>query len=517
MSLRAKKTHTKAQLWIYALVAFFVLYADIFSLGTATDNASRQAFLKIVAPLYPFFAPNVTSDATTINAREKIFVITISDTDLPKLSDPPTTMWPMKYGDQARLLTKILETQPAAIFWDFYIPHINKADGSFQELKAVLEQTAHNFAKNNPDALSNTEIIFADGSFNNKRGTNLRASTTPTSQIADEIVFTGVTLVPATWLGEDHEYPLYINDVSRKSETSGTPEEGQQASLSAAHYLYRRLKPDAPIIEGAPLTVIWGDDTAPTYTARHREEQDCADTPGSFTSVMGLIAQAFGGPKNYQASWHSPNPCFYSNFFTADQFLELYNLENNIYSPTANMPARLKEKCRVNCDIFEMFKNSIVLVGGNLAGIADLRNSPVNDLTPGVLLHAAALDNLLTYGPDYYRSPPSYLGQRFDTSIILEIIFAVLALYFGHNVRNSALYQRCPVSYRFAYLLLVFSSYISLLFLVLIIGLSWGRFIPINWIAMITICLIAIAPRSETLAELLTSLWRKVSPFKRRL
>jgi CHASE2 domain-containing sensor protein len=47
----------------------------------------------------------------------------------------------------------------------------------------------------------------------------------------------------------------------------------------------------------------------------------------------------------------------------------------------------------------------IVFVGVDLPGLEDYISSPVHELLPGVYAHAVALDNLLTYGSDYWTQP----------------------------------------------------------------------------------------------------------------
>ena len=42
-----------------------------------------------------------------------------------------------------------------------------------------------------------------------------------------------------------------------------------------------------------------------------------------------------------------------------------------------------------------LFKDKVVFVAGTAAGLYDLRVTPFSSATPGVLIHMAALDNLL--------------------------------------------------------------------------------------------------------------------------
>ena len=85
-----------------------------------------------------------------------------------------------------------------------------------------------------------------------------------------------------------------------------------------------------------------------------------------------------------------------------------------------------------------------VLVGANIPGFNDFADSPVHRLTPGIYMHAMALDNLLTYGGDYKLSakwtlPPSWallkpgllaIGVVFGVHLAWDLLRAKLARLF---------------------------------------------------------------------------------------
>lgn len=64
----------------------------------------------------------------------------------------------------------------------------------------------------------------------------------------------------------------------------------------------------------------------------------------------------------------------------------------------------------------DYFRDKIVLLGASLAGSADLHPTPINEKTPGILVHAAAIDGLLNGRA--MRVPPVWLTP------LLVIIFA---------------------------------------------------------------------------------------------
>lgn len=73
-----------------------------------------------------------------------------------------------------------------------------------------------------------------------------------------------------------------------------------------------------------------------------------------------------------------------------------------------------------------------LLVGASISGYNDFADSPVHRITPGIHMHAMALDNLLTYGGDYKLSsewtlPPSWALLKPGLLAILVVFLVHLA------------------------------------------------------------------------------------------
>ena len=69
-----------------------------------------------------------------------------------------------------------------------------------------------------------------------------------------------------------------------------------------------------------------------------------------------------------------------------------------------------------------LLKDRIVLIGARITGISDWHLSPVHGQVPGVILHAAAVDNLLALGPRYARDLSS--GAMASTAVTVLALLA---------------------------------------------------------------------------------------------
>lgn len=76
------------------------------------------------------------------------------------------------------------------------------------------------------------------------------------------------------------------------------------------------------------------------------------------------------------------------------------------------------------------FRDKIVIVGASAAGAFDVFATPVSELTPGFLMHAAALESLLTGRA--IRQPPAYIVH------LLMVLLAGLALAAVWGFRSAA-------------------------------------------------------------------------------
>lgn len=477
-------------------IIFLILALDLFGVNTATDNASRQAFQKMVAPFHD------------TSGRQDIVVITISDTDLPNLTSNKENIWPMPYNAQADFLEALIAVSPKAIFWDIYTPYVNEKAPGFCRLFYLLSQNA--FVPDAgggqkpfmfvADALlsaspNKADLLKEDADLPEECVEANSSSTTPQtpyhSTIAPELVATGITPLPTFSYGEQHLYPLYINTQTNEP-VSQTDTAISQASPAVA--LFQLMEPTAPQLQGPPLSLIWGNNSAPTYQLDASDAAKCKTADTDLSAMISFSLNAFKGPKSQNDSWLRPNPCMFHNQLSATRFMNLYN-------QSGDLPSGIFGDCT---DIFCAFEGKIILVGADLAGINDIYLSPVQGYVPGVYVHATALDNLLTYGENYKKEMP-ILFSGITFIHLIEIAFALLALYYGEHVPSTKLYRQAPFLARVVFRLALFAVYLFLLW-VLIIPTFWVfDYIPVNWVVLISIAVVASLPSSTDLADLFSA------------
>jgi hypothetical protein len=100
---------------------------------------------------------------------------------------------------------------------------------------------------------------------------------------------------------------------------------------------------------------------------------------------------------------------------------------------TATIPAGLLLEPTEESDtaIEGILAGSVVFYGAFYYGAADAMNTPLHNDLPGVYLHAAALDNLITLGPEAVRHKERIiplLGVSLPDFLMLAVIGALLVL-----------------------------------------------------------------------------------------
>lgn len=395
---------------LIALSFFCLLLMDPFGIETASSRRSEQAALRVTAPFYA--------------STGEVVVVLIDDDFLARTGKS----WPLPYADQGRLLRNIFQGGPSVVFLDLLYRQ-KHTDGAAAGLDDTPVDDPMNLLA--PVAsFTATTLIFAA-----QINTGLRASALPSLCPEEPIAETLALQDPGSllpefrtwqegragrarvallgWWGCGDRYPLRV----------GTgPGDGTPAMAMLEAYC---LHPDrqqagcrqvrsagGPGREGsflAPLVVRWG--------AFPPAQQRQFYTAG----VCQPYADASGGVSRWQA------------FKTSATQLLLGVFEDLRDSPRPNLslpcpavtvlPASLV-RYGDPLEVHALLKDKIVLVGARVTGISDWHQSPVHGQVPGVILHAAAVDNLLGLGPRYARDLSA--GATATTAMLLLALLAFL-------------------------------------------------------------------------------------------
>ncbi len=144
----------------------------------------------------------------------------------------------------------------------------------------------------------------------------------------------------------------------------------------------------------------------------------------------------------------------------------------------------------------EVLENKIVLVGANLDGIPDVIESPVHGSIAGVFYHAMALDNLMTYGKNYWREPSGIEGV-ISWVDLMQALYIIIVL----SIRNfwfvSKIEKENSVRKRLIYWV-TFAAIVSFIYIIVMLCIVYfTRWVPLSWNAMMWVSFAVLLPTKE--------------------
>lgn len=280
--------------------------------------------------------------------------------------------------------------------------------------------------------------------------------------------------------------------------------------------LYQAVRPQGPPIEGfqrydwsgvgtdtpregifgstqdlSPLAIRWGG-TLSDNMKSHFSEADGASfcyrqfEPSSlentvFTSFLVWAEELYAGFKQALAK-PLVRVCPYIDVISASRLVEVYEEED------AEKKLAVKDGKIIKLDIAKDFlKGRVVLLGASIPQAQDRFDSPVSGDIPGVFLHAAALENLISAGAGYHRID---MKLRLPMLIIVAIFIGVAKLGWDYLVGD----KEDPVGWRreFVWGPLVFSVVVTLTSFALAAALWSYTPLPATEIAIPVIALYTI-------------------------
>ena len=342
----------------YSLLGWFVLTANPFDIGDRADQASQDAFYKVIAPLYDS------------SAREDIVVVLLDTDSIDQLFDwgaIKANEWPILYQDHAYLLSRVIKYQPKAIFVDIYFKKKRVTDPSFDLFYKRIEHYSEKYR---------VPLLFAGGYASEQENY---------SGIQQELESLSALTING-WRGYGSAYPIKDHDrwtaafdLSRIACLQGEP-------LTACS---GDVLEEAAVRDGDAMSVNWGSLPAvAVFPEFLRDSCAPASHPGIDMArrfFLGLLKDInpFGKDNGEDRVTCPYHPVIYAS--------QIVHVDKQ---GSEEQKARLKSA----------LGNRIVMYGITLEGLHDLVTSPVHGQLPGVYMHAMALDNLLLYGEDYIRA-----------------------------------------------------------------------------------------------------------------
>jgi hypothetical protein len=311
--------------------------------------------------------------------RDAVSVAIIDEDALHTLQMP----WPWKYGDHARALGALLAYHPKAVVVDFLFVD-SRPDDTLPELVDMIGR----YRK------AGVPLYF-EGGIHLPFGENA---------LRPELAATGVPIL-------DPSVPIN-SGVARQYNGTGRcfniKPDADGNCLSLALHIFRDIYPQYPL---APINdkmeLVWGTKTAPenhwiTKTDDSGKTVSCLSQIGFFERI-------------------------YFAFFDPGSV-------RNICPYTAEFPVVPLMTGADDNDVTKMATNRVVFYGGELEGAQDKVYTPVNDLLPGVFVHAMAMDNLITYRGKPQQNAVSIGGRVQDGNLvqIVAVIPVILILSWLH-------------------------------------------------------------------------------------
>jgi CHASE2 domain-containing sensor protein len=358
---------------------------------------SEQATLRIVAP---FYTPS-----------RKVVVVLVDDAYLHRHQ----IGWPLAYAAQGQLLRQILSVGPAVLVIDLVYPHRHATAtdaGKGDDVSQLIDRIAQN---------TTTPIIFTAMA---KEAEALPANyhfcerSSPINLLDPESMLPELhsalhplwTLSYIRWSGCGTRYPLLLGDDPK----SPTPAFAAYRAYCGFHPTLGSCGEGRPAVQPQSfreaMTVRWGAFPPPEQAFAFG-----ADT-----------CQAPAAPDGQVSVWRKLKVAIAQ--LTLGIFQDSRSNSNHeigLPCPAVTViPLSALEQGSAD-DWHELLKDKIVVLGANVSGIPDFIDSPVHGLVPGAVLHAMALDNLLTLGPRYLADRQSDLRRILTIALVALFAYAL--------------------------------------------------------------------------------------------
>lgn len=321
--------------------------------------------------------------------RDNVSVAIVDENTLHTLRSP----WPWKYGDHARVLDALLQYKPKAVVIDFLFVD-SRPDETLKDLTAEIGRyrKAH-------------VPLYFEGGIDLPFGEN---------PLRPELAETGVPVIdPSIPInqGVARQYSATGRCFTQKPDGDGTC---PSLALRVFRDVYGKQYPPAHIND--MMELVWGTKTAPENHWITRTDAD--------GNQLSCFAQM-----NLLKRW-------YLAFFDASA----------VKSPcpyTAEFPVDAVLLQPDDKDVVKMATNRVIFYGGALQAAQDRTYTPVNNLLPGVFVHAMAMDNLITFHGQPYQNAIAVGGNPVDGNLVQIVatfpVILILSWIHWREVRRKRL------------------------------------------------------------------------------
>ncbi len=455
-------------LGITLISEFIVHILNPFGIEEAISKRAALVVQKIAAPYYGIH------DRAGTAGQQRVTVVLINESVATRPADN-TVVWPLPVNTLMNdVVAPVLARKPAAVFIDLAFPNAPRevTPDSNVSVNASRDKLVAELAKIDggdvPVFVSDVFVESPDARCKNGLRLGLMADAARASTfkgagkiaLVDSLVETktgGYLLTPAAISCDpnaetrgDTAAPriaspalalltAYCRD-GLHADLCGQPR--MRALLSRIHTGPRRPDGLQPITVTPALPHVfamtpdaadeaidlrWGTRLSPLTIAAYANLPDAASCAAQFKAnpfePLMLFASMFSGSIERRTEASMFRPCTYIDTIGADR------LDKTIPDWRAHReraPGSLTPRLNIG-NLF--LRDRIVLIGVDLVQAGDKYQSPVNGVIPGVYIHAAAVENLLTRGDSFPRSEPSPLWWAAVVVISTLLVFIMRRLW----------------------------------------------------------------------------------------
>ena len=524
------------RLWLRSFLPFaIILILDPFGCSQVADRYSEQILLRLAAPFH--HGPRTDHGYGATPGQAKVTVILLDQAWLDEVAIELPGNWPPPRSDQiAQMLHPILEQGPEAVLLDYTFSGERPSVASpppgaldLEDPKAVRAQLEAELAEHagaGPDRRSARLFLGSKPLF---RATE-RGCAVPRVPVRQVVAAADVAASLRHWPPgktasevevvtlrryDRTHYPALTYQVSGDEGcgvVAGGPRGAYLASPAYALFVTwcerEASGRGAGLCDGVARRPLPGGDGIQSYYLYRGSD--------ALAGSMAPVWPGFRSPAQRMTDKRLIDA-------GADQLkLRINQCESSRAMPSVSLAAslfwsrlwrtdtgetRTVEPCRYGVDVMTMsalraatnawrkpLHGRYVLVGLDVPNVHDVIDSPLFGDVPGVLLHAVALENMISWGPDVLSDrPPNAWASGLVITFVIGVILSLLSVAPGTRRAAAAavtwLRTRRARGWRaLATPLIAIGAVLVMMAVPLAIGviLSWQvRLAPLNWVSLV--------------------------------
>ena len=541
------------RLWLRSFLPFaIILILDPFGCSQVADRYSEQILLRLAAPFHR--GDDAGRGYAATPGQAKVTVILLDQAWIDEITIAPPGTWPPPRSDQiAQMLHPILEQGPEAVLLDYTFsgerpsPATPPPDALDLEAPDAVRQQLENEIKEHegaaPDRRSPRLFLGSKPLFpSTARGCPVPR--VPLQHVANAgDVAASLRHWPRSVKGSEKGSEVEIVTLRRYDRTHypvlpyqvsgddgcgvvvGGPRHAYLASPAYALFVTWCERESsgrgAKLCEGAARRPVPGGPNSPSYYL-YRGSDALA---GSMAPVWpGFRSPAQQATDKRLIDAGAPllatriNQCE-SRGRMRDVSLAASLLWSRLWRADAG-DARAIEPCRYGVDVMTMsalhaltaaggkpLHGRYVLVGLDVPNVHDVIDSPLFGDVPGVLLHAVALENLISWGPDILSDRPANAwASGLVITFVIGVMLSLLSVAPGTRRAAAAAVtwlrtRRARGGRALATPLIAVGAVLVMMAVPLAIGVLlswWVRLAPLNWVSLIPAMLWVLELMLET-------------------